>query len=138
MGIVPASDCLLWQACTGRCTRAHGTQGNLIRESDMSSDRRERFPRGARSLGGARMTRGRPGRKSAHDPAVRAEALKIAASRGADAAAKALKLKPGTVRSWVRREHLRALRDRPDPDSGLDRLRRVGRRMLVGLPDDAP
>jgi uncharacterized protein YjcR len=43
------------------------------------------------------------GHKTAHPPEVRAEALRVASSRGVEAAARATGVKPGTIRSWIRR-----------------------------------
>lgn len=46
--------------------------------------------------------------RKAHDPQVRAHALKLAAERGATYAAEATGVKLATVRSWQRRESARA------------------------------
>jgi transposase-like protein len=86
-----------------------------------------------------RRSKSTGGHKAAIDPAVREEALRIAASRGPDAAAKALGLRPGTVRSWVRRARLRELRSRPIPGGGLEELKRIGQEMLArDASDPAP
>jgi transposase-like protein len=77
-----------------------------------------------------RSSRDTGGRKDPHSPEVRAEALRLARRDGAAAAAKALGLPAGTVRSWVRRQELHELRRQPDDDGVLARLKAEGQEIL--------
>jgi len=70
------------------------------------------------------------GRKTPWGSSVRAEAMRIARSRGPVAAARQTGVPEGTVRSWVRRAELKGLHEDTEPDPGLAALKAEGERML--------
>jgi len=70
------------------------------------------------------------GRKDAHSAEVRRRALGLAASRGAEAAARATGVPAGTIRSWVRRAAKKAEREQAS-DGVIARLKREGAQMLA-------
>jgi hypothetical protein len=70
------------------------------------------------------------GRKEAHPEELRREAMEYADRHGADAAGKKFKVPSGTVRSWIRREYVKAQKARID-ESGLEAVMREGREIVA-------
>jgi uncharacterized protein (DUF2252 family) len=76
------------------------------------------------------MARSSGGAKDAHSAAVRCRALGLASSRGVEAAARATGVKPGTIRSWIRRRAQKLEREQAS-DGVIARLKAEGMRMLA-------